>query len=774
MKKQINKFLCCMIALAALLLPGCNSEETLIDNSVPVEKGKLSFVLPLGGDRTVTYAASDGLDEEYTLHNLRIYWFDAADNLHRRLSWGESTSWGGEVTAPDDNGSSEIELTPGTNTTTITIQVGDYTELSKFYIVANVNGDGTHPDMISSSALLDIQNGQAVSRQEFEAILSDALNANGKTKLLGVPIPMSIADTTNTKGGYIEVSNPQEVTGPIEAKLKRRVARFDVINTADYSNFEITKIVVSRAQTKGFMHDSLFSKCPTASWDAASTYKFEVTQPVIADPNGYAFNGPTGSGVDSNNNGIDDAFEGGPNQKDSTYLTKAAFYLYPTTVTEDDTKTQISIEGVFNKTVNRIYTLDLSSHAGNSVDIDANKLYRIRVVRDPDKQLRFKLDVADWDDVDTITTVSQNKLITDWGVLTSTADASLAEDIGTITSAFEYEYSSSATNPDTLVFQTQGYRLGDKNSNTEVSFIERDDMTSGVDYLASDFNRFDTAKVITTNEVTYAGGVYTTTHKIVLPPTNAPISVRLLIANAADASNNKIINIRSNNYGLTGFKPVRVGNTLWAPLNVGASIRYRNIDFTTNATGDSIVGKLYQWGRSNVGFNYSGTPGIIQGPLSAVAASQISLYITRTSNVDWCDVSDDDMWSGANAQGPCPEGWRVPTKNDFDSIYPTNTKVKWVDTDNKSYSYAVSLATNDTIYFPFCGRRASNAALDYGNDAANNGETGLYWTSTINSASTQSPKQPWRMATKSNHLNISENRCNAMGVRAVRDLPATP
>ncbi|MDR2476087.1 MAG: hypothetical protein LBD45_09560, partial [Bacteroidales bacterium] len=91
MRKRIYQLLGC-IALAAVALTSCNSEETLLTNSeVPVEKGKLSFVLPLGKKGPVTYATVTGKDAEYELENLFIYWFRDAGSgyeLFKTFSYG--------------------------------------------------------------------------------------------------------------------------------------------------------------------------------------------------------------------------------------------------------------------------------------------------------------------------------------------------------------------------------------------------------------------------------------------------------------------------------------------------------------------------------------------------------------------------------------------------------------------------------------------------------------------------------------------------------------
>jgi hypothetical protein len=785
MKKYKLYMFGCVIALAALFLPGCNSEETLVDNSAKVEKGKLSFVLPLGGKKAVTYAASDGLDEEYELHNLRIYWFNENDDLHKIFGYGEGVSWLGITPHPDSI--APIDLTQGDRTTLVTISVGDYPHPSKFYIVANVNGD-TSPDMIESDDLKAISNGTLTpTRQEFEKILSKALNADGKVRLLGTPIPMSVADTTETPGGYYEVNDPTQVSAPVTTLLKRRVARFDIINSADFSNFEIKKIVITGAQTTGFIQDKPFVD-NSAAWDPANTYKFEVTKAVIDDTI-PPFNGPRVTNpVDilGGGDGIDDAFQG-QDALNSEYLTKAAFYLYPTTIDNSGTKTQISIEGVYNKTVNSVYMLDLSAFANNSIDIKANKLYRIRVEPHRDNQLKFKLEVADWDEGDTVTTVSKGKTIANWGILASTANASLAAGIDTISDNFVYEYSSSAQKPDTLVFQTQGYGLKD-NLTTKVSFLEKGQANR--DYLPSDFNRIDTATIISTTDLTYAtGGVYTTTHKIALPPTKAPIEVRLQIINAVKPDEVKFVTIRSSNYNFTGYKPVRVNGVVWAPLNVGADtlppftsgieMPQVGTDQVSNAVFARIVGDHYQWGRS-VPFSSLNvntfTPNTATRFTSIAAALNSSAFVTGAGNWlnPWPSSPVDSLWQDPKFQ-PCPVGWRMPTTDELRWFVNNTTKANNV---TGGWLRVQGDVPGEYLLFPPGGFRGTGGGMAnwWGDpDKQNHPGNGYYYSSEWNSAGViYLQLTAFNGGTMAIQSPPNANRVDGRSIRAVLDIEHNP
>jgi hypothetical protein len=787
-----------MIALAALFLPGCNNEETLVNNGgATVEKGKLSFVLPLGANRTVTYAPIQGEDAEYKMSNIRIYWFSESDGLlYKRFASGDNTFAGGADESTDGD---SFTSTQGDHQTIVTISVGDFDGLSRFYIVANANGDGTtNPDMISSDPLKNVRVG-VTTIDEFEKLLTDALDEGDTVRLLGTPIPMSIRDdASKTAGGYVSVDldheNPE--LSPIEAQLKRRVARFDIVNTADYSNFTITSIRVVRAQKKGFLHDRPFVEAAD-SWSDDNTYKFTVTAPAIPDAADLAFNGPKGTGVDKNSNKIDDAFDGtvGVTQEDKEYLTKAAFYLYPTVIDNDHMKTEIVLEGLYNNSDPVLYTLDLSDAAkypGNELAIEANKVYRIVVHRATDAQRKFELFVDEWYAEDTIAAGNKGVSITSWGTLTSSAEPNLSLDLDNTTqaqlNALWYEFSTSATRSDTLTLVTEGTNLTPNEQDVDkrhVTTIEiTGEITSTMPFLQADLDSIKKSKVISTTTLTY-GTRYITTHKIVLPPTMAPVNALLKVKNAINPADAKLINIRSNNYNRLGLRAVTAkwndGTNdrylFWAPVNVGADSLTTGA--ITNNTGSTVlpdtrrvVGKTYQWGR-NVAFPGQGSiTNITAGDTAIFAADAVGLttFVKRNAEGDWLKPSDSGLWSGANAQGPCPDGWRIPTKEECQALLDATTRSTPAALNRLFVFNAES--GGGSLYFPMIGFRG------YKGEAPSGSVPGDYWTSSPHNEEGKTWGFQVYNASGStsnvDRITLGCGRAYGFFIRAVREIPALP
>jgi hypothetical protein len=732
-----------MIALMTLFLTGCNNEETLIDNNVPVEKGKLSFILPFGSSNQVTYATA-GRNSEYKLSNIRIYWFGSDDILYKRFSHGDGTFAGGATESIDGD---NFTAAQNDHETRITISVDGYAGVSHFYIVGNVNGsDSINPDMVTSFPLSEVKV-SATTRTEFEELLSDALDKDGSVKLLGTPIPMSISTASNVGGCVTVTLDPDSPSQVQTAKLKRRVARFDIINTADFSNFKINRILISRAQKRGFLQDKPFVD-NDAAWLPENLCKFEVDTINSPTDDPLAFNGPKGSGKINIVTGIDTVFESGGGLDDDTYryhLTEAAFYLYPTVINDENTKTEILLDGVFNGQTPRLYSVDLTPYAG-SIKIEANKIYRIRVRQALIEKKGFTLEVLDWEKGDSITSSKIGDNIT-WGTFTSSRNPQRCDTIDSIATVsprapFVYEFSTSDTNPDTITITTQGSNLtstdGTAPADRHTSYIK---IVPANDGLPSDAIALAGAKVLSHTELTY-GIVYTTTHKIVLPPTVAPASAQIEIINITNNMNKKAVNIRSNNYNKTGYKPVMLtwtdGSTkklLWAPVNLGATSLPATKPTLPNpydVSVEPLLGKVYQWGR-NASFDaYGQLVGKIVGTGVAMTDSASKSddnkdkFIKLSAEGNWLNTDDKTLWQNS-ADQPTPEGWRMPTAAECSALITATTRAN----DGSYRRFVTNLsATNggtlngDTLYVPVSGFRHYN-----GTDMKQ-GSPGDYWTTT--------------------------------------------
>lgn len=195
-------------------------------------------------------------------------------------------------------------------------------------------------------------------------------------------------------------------------------------------------------------------------------------------------------------------------------------------------------------------------------------------------------------------------------------------------------------------------------------------------------------------------------------------------------------------YGVNHGKGTTLGIAIWAPVNCG----YHANDFK--------YGKLYQWGRK-YGQGYSGSlyiditnqgtytdssvPTIEEGPVSAITGnhkSKENVFYTSTSeyNYDWVYPQDDELWnSGTESKpvktdyDPCPEGWRVPTEAELESL--CDNEPSWTTNADGQKGYLFSGAkpyTEDVpqVFLPAAG----GLGRDTGS-ANNRGLAGGYWSS---------------------------------------------
>ena len=195
-------------------------------------------------------------------------------------------------------------------------------------------------------------------------------------------------------------------------------------------------------------------------------------------------------------------------------------------------------------------------------------------------------------------------------------------------------------------------------------------------------------------------------------------------------------------YSVNHGKGVRIGETVWAPVNCG----YHATDYQW--------GKLYQWGRKygqgydGAFYNVSGeflgaisdatTPEIFEGPVSLQygrsADNKNVLFVCPDSPGDWLYPQDGTLWNSGTEESPkkteydpCPEGWRVPTYAELCELTPNGSS--WTTNDLGQPGYWFSGASPYTesaakVFFPAAGGRQY-----YDGTAMYRGYEGVYFSS---------------------------------------------
>ena len=184
-------------------------------------------------------------------------------------------------------------------------------------------------------------------------------------------------------------------------------------------------------------------------------------------------------------------------------------------------------------------------------------------------------------------------------------------------------------------------------------------------------------------------------------------------------------------YGVNQGPGVKIGETLWAPVNCG----YHATDYK--------YGKLYQWGRKyGQGYdkNDASVPELMDGGeftfQNAVSDIYSNVFFTSSkSPYDWVSGLSYNLWNSGKESSPektehdpCPNGWRVPTETEMGRL--NDNYSDWVVVEGQRGRYfSGTHPYNETapqIFLPASGYRA------YDGDAYGRNNYGYYWVSAAN------------------------------------------
>jgi uncharacterized protein (TIGR02145 family) len=153
-------------------------------------------------------------------------------------------------------------------------------------------------------------------------------------------------------------------------------------------------------------------------------------------------------------------------------------------------------------------------------------------------------------------------------------------------------------------------------------------------------------------------------------------------------------------------KSVVINGIRWAPSNVGSFGAFANLP--------STPGKYYQFNKK-IGYTYSGgqteDDEIVGATIAPPFDTALSIYTWEWHN--WLLIND-----------PCPEGWRVPTDTELESLrtsgYRWDRNGAWFGPNAQAATFD---APGNAVFLPAAGRIYSN--IVYGA-----GQNGSYWTQT--------------------------------------------
>jgi len=166
-----------------------------------------------------------------------------------------------------------------------------------------------------------------------------------------------------------------------------------------------------------------------------------------------------------------------------------------------------------------------------------------------------------------------------------------------------------------------------------------------------------------------------------------------------------------------GMQPVQIGDLLWAPVNAGY-------------LPSRPYGLLYQWHRK-YGQDYSPNPLFVQGPVHISVANNITnrntFYFNVEPNYD-CISSQQSSWSMSSEYNPCPDGWRVPTAEEFQNLIGSGYTYYANGLDNLPGFWIGGKHDTDlsgSVFFPLAGYRRNDTSNLFRESVGN------YWSSSV-------------------------------------------
>jgi uncharacterized protein (TIGR02145 family) len=140
-------------------------------------------------------------------------------------------------------------------------------------------------------------------------------------------------------------------------------------------------------------------------------------------------------------------------------------------------------------------------------------------------------------------------------------------------------------------------------------------------------------------------------------------------------------------------------------------------DIVKPSAGEVLVGSLY-WAKSNLsGNNTFATNEYDYGAYFLYGSSTAYSYSGGTT-----PPSSNSATSWPTANDPCPDGWHVPTLDEYQAMLNAATAKTW--TTSGSINGMRYTVPNGTLFLPAAGYRSSGGA-------DHQGMAGYYWSSTF-------------------------------------------
>lgn len=209
-----------LAVLSAILFVGCQKSDEEPDN-LPPGKAKVTFNLQTPGS-FLTRGADIDNENGGIKDKIAFYQFNKEGKYEQRYILNREMA----TTVGENN-----------NTRSYSLELTSSTEGEKRFIIVESEKESNFPNMSESNTINDLLNSKTATEQ-------------GQ---LNPPFVMSNVKTDGKE--YVTVANVESSNNQVNVKLKRRVARFDLINDPTESGIVIDKVYIKNRYTQGFIGD---------------------------------------------------------------------------------------------------------------------------------------------------------------------------------------------------------------------------------------------------------------------------------------------------------------------------------------------------------------------------------------------------------------------------------------------------------------------------------------------------------------------------------------
>lgn len=209
-----------LVMLSAIVFAGCQKNDDT-PNDLPLSKGEIIFNLHVPG-AFLTRATGLGDENGSSRDKIAFYQFNKEGKYEQRyvLNYAAASS-----------------VAESGNTRSYTLELTSSTGGEKRFVIVESEDENNFPSMSESNTINDL-------------LKSKTIVENGK---LNPPFVMSNVRTDGKE--YVTIADVESSDNQVDVKLKRRVARFDLLNDPAESGVVLDKVYIKNRYTQGFIGD---------------------------------------------------------------------------------------------------------------------------------------------------------------------------------------------------------------------------------------------------------------------------------------------------------------------------------------------------------------------------------------------------------------------------------------------------------------------------------------------------------------------------------------